>query len=109
MEATLEDQDINVRIRSNKIPDGQFKSWADSLADDYIHCPLGETFEMMSFYEIKQQYKKIFKSLWREGEDRYKFCETHPWYEFSYLMTLKHPTIPKIALPREKLCPLKDL
>jgi hypothetical protein len=63
MEATLEDQDINVRIRSNKIPDGQFKSWADSLADDYIHCPLGETFEMMSFYEIKQQYKKIFKSL----------------------------------------------
>jgi hypothetical protein len=41
MEATLEGQDINVRIRSNKLPDGQFKSWADSLADDYIHHPLG--------------------------------------------------------------------
>jgi hypothetical protein len=24
-------------------------------------------------------------------------------------MKLKHPTIPRIALPKEKLCPLKDL
>jgi hypothetical protein len=55
MEATLEGQDINVRIRSNKLFDGQFKSWADSLADDYIHHPLGEKFEMMSFYEMTQQ------------------------------------------------------
>ncbi len=55
MEATLEGQDINVRIRSNKLPIGQFKSWADSLADDYIHCPLCEKFEMMSFYEMTQQ------------------------------------------------------
>jgi hypothetical protein len=109
MEATLESQDINVRRRSNKLPDGQFKSLADSLADDHIHCPLGENFEMMSFYEMMQQYKKVFKSLQREGEDRDKFCETHPGYEFSYLMKLKHPTIPRIALPKEKLCPLKDL
>jgi hypothetical protein len=62
MEATLEGQDINVWIRSNKLPDGQFKSWADSLADDYIHPPLGEKIEMMSFYEMTQQYKKVFKS-----------------------------------------------
>jgi hypothetical protein len=34
MEATLEGQDINVCIRSNKLPGGQLKSWADSLADD---------------------------------------------------------------------------
>jgi hypothetical protein len=109
IEATLKGQDINVRIRSNKQPNVQFESWADSLADDYIHHPLGEKFEMMSFYEKTQQYKKVFKSLQREGEDRYKFCETHPGYEFSYLMKLKHPTIPRIALPKEKLCPLKDL
>jgi hypothetical protein len=50
MEATLKGQDINVRIRSNKLPNGQFKSWADYLADDYIHRPSGEKFEMMSFY-----------------------------------------------------------
>jgi hypothetical protein len=70
MEATLKGQDINVRIRSNKLPDGKFKSWADSLADDYFHRPLSENFEMMSFYEMMQQYKKVFKSLQREGEDR---------------------------------------
>jgi hypothetical protein len=63
----------------------------------------------MSFYEMTQQYKRVFKSLRREGEDRFKFCETHPGYEFSYLMKLKHPTIPRIALPKERLCPLKDL
>ena len=42
MEATLDGQDINVRIRMNKLHDGQLISWADSLADDYIHRPLGE-------------------------------------------------------------------
>ncbi len=109
MEATLEGQDINVRIRTNKLHNGQLISWADSLADDYIHRPLSEHFEMMSFYEMTQKYRKVFKNLRREGEDRYKFSETHPGHEFSYLMKLKHPSIPRIALPKEKLCPLKDL
>ncbi len=54
MEATLEGQDINVRIRTNKLHDVQLISWADSLADDYIHCPLSEKFEMMSFYKMTQ-------------------------------------------------------
>ncbi len=63
MEATLEGQDINVLIRTNKLPDGQFISWADSLAVYYIYHPLGENFEMMSIYEMTQQYKKVFKSL----------------------------------------------
>ncbi len=76
----------------------------------WLHSsPIRWKFEMMSFYEMTQKYKKVFKSLQREGEDRYKFCETHPGYEFSYLMKLKHPTIPRIALPKEKLYPLKDL
>ncbi len=44
MEATLEGQDINVRIRTNKLPHGQIKSWLDSLADDYIHCPVNDEF-----------------------------------------------------------------
>jgi hypothetical protein len=35
----------------------------DSLADYYIHCPLSEKIEMMSFYEMMQQYKKVFKTL----------------------------------------------
>ena len=45
MEATLEGQDINVRIRTSKIPGGEFKCWPDSLADDYIHRPLQQEFE----------------------------------------------------------------
>ncbi len=109
MEATLEGHDINVRMRMNKLHDGQLISWADSLADDYIHHPLGEKIEMMFFYEMTQQYKQLFKNLQRESEDRYKFSETHPGYEFCYLMKLKHPTIPRIALPIKKLCQLKDL
>jgi hypothetical protein len=37
MEATLQEQEINGSIRMNKLADGQFKSWSDSPADDYIH------------------------------------------------------------------------
>jgi len=37
MEASLEGQEINVRIRANKLHDGIIKTWPDSLADDYIH------------------------------------------------------------------------
>jgi hypothetical protein len=44
---------------------------------------LVKIFEMMSFYEMTHQYKKVFKTLQRESEDRYKFSETHPGYEFS--------------------------
>jgi hypothetical protein len=36
MDATLEGQDINVRIRSNKLQN-KIITWPDSLADDYIH------------------------------------------------------------------------
>ncbi len=39
MEATLEGQDVNVRVRTSKLTNGQIKSWSDSLKDDYIHCP----------------------------------------------------------------------
>jgi hypothetical protein len=39
MEATLEGQDINVRIQSNKLQN-KITTWPDSLADDYIHHPI---------------------------------------------------------------------
>jgi hypothetical protein len=45
MEATLEGQEINVRIRTSKVPDGELKCWPDSHADDYIHRPLQQEFE----------------------------------------------------------------
>ena len=50
----------------------------------------------MSHYEVR-------------GARRYKFNQTHPGYEFSYLTELKQPTIPRIALPKNKLCALNEL
>ncbi len=63
MEATLQGQDINVPIRTNKLADGHFKSWSDSPADDYIHWPQSAAFEVMSFFELTRHYKKVFKPL----------------------------------------------
>ena len=50
----------------------------------------------MSHYEVR-------------GARRYKFNQSHPGYTFSYLTELKQPTIPKIALPKDKLCALNEL
>jgi hypothetical protein len=54
-------------------------------------------------------YKKVFKPLQRESKEAHKFSETHPGHEFSHLIKSKHKTIPRIALPTEMVCPLKDL
>jgi len=35
--------------------------------------------------------------------------ETHPGHKFSHLIQLRFPSIPRIALPRGKLCPLDEL
>ena len=52
MEASLEGQEINVRIRANKLYDGIIKTWPDSLADDYMHQPIDENFEKMCSYAM---------------------------------------------------------
>jgi hypothetical protein len=109
MEATLEGQDVNVPIRTGKLTNGEIKSWPDSLADDYIHCPQHQDFEHMSFYEMTRCYKKVFKPLQRGSKEGYKLSETHPGHEFSHLIKLRHKTVPKISLPAETVCPLKDL
>ncbi len=61
MDATLEGQDVNVRIRPGKVTDGKMTSWMDSLADDYIHRPQHQDFEHSSFYEMSRCYNKVFK------------------------------------------------
>jgi hypothetical protein len=109
MEATLEGQDFNVRIRTSKLTNGQIRSWPDSLADDYIHCPEHQNFEHMSFYEMTRCNKKVFKPLQRVSKEAYKFRETHQGHEFSHLIKSKHKIVPRIALPTETVCLLKDL
>jgi hypothetical protein len=69
MEATLRGQEINVRIRTNKLADGQFQSWSDSLTDDYKHWPQSGAFEAISFSESTKHYKKVFKPLQMDNED----------------------------------------
>jgi hypothetical protein len=51
----------------------------------------------------------VFNPLQRESKEVYEFSETHPGHEFSHLMKSKHKTVPRIALPTETVCPLKDL
>jgi hypothetical protein len=43
------------------------------------------------------------------GVKNSKFKETHPGLKFSHLIQLKFPSIPRIALPKGKLCPLNEL
>ncbi len=43
------------------------------------------------------------------GVKKYKFEETHPGHKFSHLIQLKFPCIPRVALPKGKLCPLNKL
>jgi hypothetical protein len=110
MEATLEGQDINVRIRSNKLKN-KIITWPDSLADDYIHQPIDYKSDQICFYDMTRCYKKGIYAFWniQGGVKTYEFKKTHPGHKFSHLIQLKFPSIPRIALPKEKLCPLNEL
>jgi hypothetical protein len=110
MEATLEGEDVNVRIRSNKLQN-KIITWPDSLADDYIHRPIEYEFDQICFYEMTMCYKKGFKAFTniQGGVKKYTFMETHPGHKFSHLIQLRFPSIPRIALPKGKLCPLDEL
>jgi hypothetical protein len=118
MEATLEGEITNVRIRSNKLSNETI-TWPESLADDYLHWPSDDEFKNICFYDLTSHYKKTFKSYNTtqvnsdegshyevRGVRKYKFNQSHLGYEFSYLTELNQPTIPRIALPEDKLCAL---
>ena len=108
MEASLEGHNTMVRIRTSKVP-GDVNCWPDSLADDYIHRPLKKEFENMCFYQMTSQYKKEYKKPKTDSIDTDEFSESHPGYAFSRLRKLNIPIIPKISLPRDKLCSIEEL
>ena len=62
MEATLEGEITNVRIRSNKL-NNETITWPESLADDYLHRPSEDEFKNICFYDLTRRYKKTFKSF----------------------------------------------
>jgi hypothetical protein len=76
MEATLEGQDINVRIRLNKLQN-KIITWPDSLADDYIHRPIDNKLDQICLYNMTRCYKKGFNAFQKvhlsdEEENTYK-------------------------------------
>ena len=109
MEATLEEQETFVRIRTSKVPGSEIQYWTDSLAHDYLHRPIQPEFERICFYQMTSEYKKEYKKYKATKFDKYEFSENHPGHEFSRLSKLKYPTIPKISLPPYKLCSLEEL
>jgi hypothetical protein len=62
MEATLEGQEINVCIQSNKLQK-KIITWPDSLADDYIHRPVDNELDHICFYDMTRCYKKGFNAF----------------------------------------------
>ncbi len=121
MEASLEGEITYVWIRWNKL-NNETITWPESLADDYLHRPSEDEFKNICFYDLTSRYKKTFKSYSTtqvnsnegnhyevRGVRRYKFNQSHPECKFSYLTELKQPTIPRIALPKDKLCALNEL
>ena len=110
MEATLEGEDVNVRIRSNKFQN-KIITWPDSLADDYIHRPREYELNQICFYEMTMCYRKGFKAITniQGGSRKYTFTETHPGHKFTHLIQLRFPSIPRIAIPKGKLCPFDEL
>ena len=61
MEATLEEKETFVRIRTSKVPGAEIQYWTDSLAHDYIHRPLQPEFERISFYQMTIEFEKEYK------------------------------------------------
>jgi len=92
MEATLERQETHVRIRTQKLENGQIKSWPDSLADDYIHRPTSDYFETLCFHQMTRWYKKKYKTMSKmkkqNEEEKHEFSTTHPGHDFSHLIKL---------------------
>jgi len=58
MEATLDGEITNVRIRSNKL-NNETITWPESLADDYLHRPSEDEFKNICFYDLTRRYKKL--------------------------------------------------
>jgi hypothetical protein len=56
-----------------------------------------------------QERNQCLSEHTRGGVKTYKFKETHPGQKFRHLIQLKFPSIPRIALPKGKLCPLNEL
>ena len=126
LEATLDGKSVDVRLRTNMM-DNKEIIWPDSSADDYIHRPIDDVVDGMCSYEMTMKYKKTYKTFkemnandhvdngdrdddtTRYEKRKFTFSQNHPGKSFSNLAKLRVPVIPKVSLPRHKLCNIEDL
>ena len=62
LEATLDNKEIYVRLRTN-MTGGKTVIWPDSSADDYIHRPVCPIFDIMCSYKMAMRFKKVCKTF----------------------------------------------
>lgn len=133
MEATLDGQPVNHRIRVNELH-GKKVAWSDSTTDDYLNRPDTEDLDPLCFFEMTMKYTKIFKTKkqvrdteFHDDEDsdednddnqdvpdngtrsQYSFRDSHPGSKFCYLIKRRLEVIPIVYMPRGKLCRIEDL
>jgi hypothetical protein len=65
-----------------------------------------KTFKAIRIIDVNDNKGRGYKV---NGVKKYKFRQSHPGYNFSHLTELKHPIIPRIALPKDKICPMEEL
>ena len=58
LEATLEGNPVDVRVRTTKV-NGETYFWPDSSSEDYIHHP--SSLNGLCSYEVAMHYKKVLK------------------------------------------------
>ena len=122
LEDTLDGKAVNFTLRrTNKSKaDGTVVQWPDSSSHDYVHRP--KKLEDVCAYEFTELYEKKFYSFkdmdankqdiiapGTEDSERYRFDDTHPGYEFSYLVKLKLSAVAVVSLPEGKLCLVRHL
>lgn len=130
LEATLDNKEIHVRLRTN-MSGGKTVIWPDSSADDYIHRPDSPIFDVMCSYEMAMRFKKVCKTfkemrnnavsdnfdidenvdgnIHRRRTQKFAFRDSHPGKEFCHLVELSLIVIPKIHLPKGKLCSIQKM
>jgi len=135
LEDTIDGKSVDVRLRTN-ILNGKKTIWPDSSADDYLNRPTTLDLEKTCYYEMSMWYTKVCKTFKEmnaakttranddddeeEEEDhheyvrqslkrKFAFSDSHPGKKFSHLAKLVLPVIPKVSLPKGKLCKIEDL
>ncbi len=74
----------------------------------YSQTSTGRIWKYMLLWYDKP-IQKNYKSHRPKSVDTYEFSENHPGFKFSHLSKIKHSTIPRIALPPNKLCSMVEL